>query len=247
MPRKISMQDKLLHTIGSCIKEDILQISKKANFSNFFYQNTPKHLRSLKWSNCKSNRIYASPLYEKRWVNGFSFYLRIYRRSWQVLQQPKSHLAQSRRNRHHAQKSPTRMYANPERWINGCEDLGFADFVGGFEHRHGRRWGTWGPARGVHYNPQDNSQCRCTCGKREEIRLAEIGDAQVLVWSHRKLAGIQIRFTKKKSARRHLTKRSKKKIRQKELSTWYLNVNKVSRFFSELFFSFFFFRDFRAF
>ena len=54
----------------------------------------------------------------------------------------------------------------------------------------------------------------------------------------------------KKFARGHLTKRSfcetsvKKKIRQKELSTWYLNVNKVSRFFSELFFSFFFFETF---
>ena len=98
-----------------------------------------------------------------------------------MLQQPKSHLALSPQNRHHALKYPTRMYANPERWINGCEDLGFADFVGGFEHRHGRHWGTLGPVGVVQYNPQDSSQCRCTCGKREGIRLAEIGDAQVLV------------------------------------------------------------------
>ena len=73
------------------------------------------------------------------------------------------------------------MYVNPERWINGSEDLAFADFGAGFEHRHDRRWGTSGQVMEGQYNPLSNSLCRCTCETHEEIRLAEIGADPILV------------------------------------------------------------------
>ena len=101
---------------------------------------------------------------------------------------PIQHLGPNRRKIHRVRIRRIRWILSPEKWTGECVDLEFVDFCAGFEHLHGRRWGTSGRAERGQRNPPSNSLCRYTFAKREEIRRVEIVDDPVLDGFHRRLA-----------------------------------------------------------